>query len=152
MDLQTYLDNAVKVSRQQTLAKSDQLTLGELILRLEPLLQDEKADNPRKVVYDFGQLYPTRIDSWRGIYAELALDFENRDSGQSHGPMFMIDFHKMLIDTVGKTFEGYKGGGFVMSRQTPIWVANHGDSDNTALINVVHDDYQIILITGYRAV
>lgn len=37
MDLQTYIQNAVKASRANTLANSDQLTLGELILKLEPI-------------------------------------------------------------------------------------------------------------------
>ena len=78
MDLQTYIQNAVKASRENTLSNSDQLTLGELISKLEPIVKNQKSDNEATVRYDFEYLFPTSIDSWRGSYAELALDFETQ--------------------------------------------------------------------------
>lgn len=62
----------------------------------------------------------------------------------------MTAFLQMLKGAVGKTFMGYKGGDFVMSRQTPVWVANYGDAGHTAVIGVVDDGYQVILITALR--
>jgi hypothetical protein len=82
--------------------------------------------------------------SWRGIYAELAIGFS------SEGNIKVIDFYNMLKEAIGKEFTGYKGGEFIMGKATPVWVANYGNSGNTALLDVVDDDYQIILITGYR--
>jgi len=102
MDLQTYLNNAVAVSRQATLANSDQLTLGELILKLEPIVEKQGEDEAT-VRYDFEYLFPNDIDSWRGSYSELALNFTTE--GQE---MKVSDFLKMLKDCIGKEFTGYK--------------------------------------------
>ena len=144
MDLQTYLNNAIAVSRQETLSKNDQLTLGELILKLEPIVKKQGEDEAT-VRYDFEYLFPNDIDSWRGSYSELALNFNTE--GQE---MKVSDFLKMLKECIGKEFTGYKGGEFKMNKYTPIWVANYGNGGNTAVIDVVDNDYCIILITGYR--
>ena len=144
MDLQTYLNNAVAASRQATLAESDQLTLGELILKLEPIVEKQDEDEAT-VRFDFEYLFPNDIDSWRGSYSELALNFTTEGK-----EMKVSDFLRMLKDCIGKEFTGYKGGEFTMNKHTPIWVANYGHSGNTAVIDVVDNDYCIILITGYR--
>ena len=143
MDLQKYIQNAVLASRQKTLANSDQLTLGEMILKVEHLLTTKKGDE--SVVYDFGYLFPTEIDSWRGSYSELALDYKTDGNRKS-----LTDFCSMLKGAVGKEFTGYKGGEFIMNKNTPVWVSNYGESSNTAVIDVVDGGYQILIITGYR--
>ena len=145
MDLQTYIQNAVKASRANTLANSDQLTLGELILKLEPIVKNQNEGEEATVRYDFEYLFPTSIDSWRGSYDELALNFETQGE-----EMKVSEFLKMLKECVGKTFTGYKGGDFTMHKGTPIWVANYSHSGNTAVIDVVDNGYVILLITGYR--
>ena len=145
MDLQTYIQNAVKASRANTLANSDQLTLGELILKLEPIVKNQKDDDEATVRYDFEYLFPTSIDSWRGSYGELALNFETQGK-----EMKVSEFLKMLKNCIGKTFTGYKGGDFTMHKGTPIWVANYSHSGNTAIIDVVDNGYVVLLITGYR--
>jgi hypothetical protein len=66
MDLQTYIQNAVKASRANTLANSDQLTLGELILKLEPIVKNQKEGEEATVRYDFEYLFPTSIEEWSG--------------------------------------------------------------------------------------
>lgn len=152
MDLQTYLDNASKVARQKTVGQSDQLTLGELIIKLESIaarVKDEDVDDPR-VVFDFEYLYPTGFDSWRGIYAELTLEFA-QETREGH-PMKLSEFLGMCRETIGKVFCGYKGGDFTMGKTTPIWVANYGNSGNTALVDVVDGGWRVILITGFREV
>ena len=157
MDLQTYLDNAVKASRAKSLANSDQLTVGEIILKLEPIVEKQKermADGKTEeatVCYDFEYLFPTSIDSWRGIYAELALNFVDSDRGRTdEKPMKVSEFLEMMKSVIGKEFTGYKGGEFTMNKHTPVWVANYGNSGNTAVIDIVDDGYQVIIITGYR--
>ena len=156
MDLQTYIDNAMKVRRADSLAKSDQLTLGKMILKLDPIVQKQKerideGKPEAEVRYDFEYLFPTSIDSWRGSYAELALNFIDSQRGANPiEPMKVSEFNQMLKDTIGKTFTGYKGGEFLMSQHTPVWVANYGNSGNTAVIDIVDDGYQVIIITGYR--
>jgi hypothetical protein len=145
MDLQTYIQNAVKASRANTLANSDQLTLGELILKLEPIVKNQKDGDEAIVRYDFEYLFPTSIDSWRGSYDELALNFQTQGE-----EMKVSEFLNMLKECIGKTFTGYKGGDFTMHKGTPIWVANYSHSGNTAVIDVVDNGYVVLLITGYR--
>jgi hypothetical protein len=145
MDTQTYIENAIKASRAKTLANSDQLTLGELILKLEPIVKNQKGNEESRVRYDFEYLFPTSIDSWRGSYNELALNF------RTHGEKMKVsDFLKMLKDCIGKEFTGYKGGEFKMHKGTPIWVANYSHAGNTAVIDVIDKEYAVILVTGYR--
>ena len=145
MDLQTFIQNAVKASRANTLANSDQLTLSELILKLEPIVKNQKDGEEATVRYDFEYLFPTSIDSWRGSYNELALNFETQGE-----EMKVSEFLNMLKECIGKTFTGYKGGDFTMHKGTPIWVANYSHSGNTAVIDVVDNGYVVLLITGYR--
>ena len=145
MDLQTYIQNVVKASRANTLANSDQLTLGELILKLEPIVKNQKDGDEATIRYDFEYLFPTSIDSWRGSYDELALNFQTQGE-----EMKVSEFLKMLKECIGKTFTGYKGGDFTMHKGTPIWVANYSHSGNTAVIDVVDNGYVVLLITGYR--
>ena len=150
MDLQTYLSNAVSASRAASFAKSDQISLGELILKLEPIVKKQpellkEREYEAVVRYDFEYLFPTSFGSWRGIYAELALNFNIEGT-----PLTVTQFYELCKNTVGKTFTGYKGGDFTMSRATPIWVANYGNSGNTALLDVVDNGYEVLLITGYR--
>ena len=118
MDLQTMVSNAVAKQRAEQLAKSPQLTLGELISQLENCYDLAT----KKLRFDFGDNVPTGIDSWRGSYAELSLHFDKTEA-----PL-VVDFLKVLKETVGKTLEGYKGGDFYMSRHTPVWVANWSES------------------------
>lgn len=151
MDIQTYLNNAVAASRAETLAKSDQLTLGEMILKLEPIIaKHAERDSPLEVRFDFEYLYPTGIESWRGSYNELALTFSCSDRYDGSKAMNIIEFTNMLKQSIGKTFKGYKGGDFIMSKHTPVWVANHGNSGNTAVVEIVDAGYMVLIITGYR--
>ena len=150
LDLQTYLDNAVKAKRAESLAKSDQLTLGEIIAKIEPIAAG--AESFKKdcgyepiVMFDFGNLHPSGIDSWRGIYAELALNYTEEGNAPT-----VTEFLTSLKEAVGKTYTGYKGGEFTMSRHTPVWVANYGNSGNTAVIEIINNGYVVIIITGYR--
>lgn len=144
MDIQEYVDNMLKASRADRFANSDQLTLGEIISKIETILDSSTREVRPNVVFDFAYFRPTVLDSWRGLYAELALGYDER--GETDAGEFLNE----LKSAVGKTFTGYKGGDFTMSRHTPVWVSNNGEACNTAVIEVVDDGYQIILMTGYR--
>ena len=147
MDLQTYVMNVIATERTKTFNESDQLSLGEIISKCEEIAKRGYTLNGEEptVCFDFEYARPVGIDSWRGIYAELALKFEF--SGEEMPLSCFID---LLKDAVGKTFTGYKGGDFKMSRHTPVWVANYGNAGNTAVIGVVDNSYEVILMTGYR--
>lgn len=155
MTLQEQINNYRYARRKETLKKSDQLTLGKLISKIEPIVANQKAiikkyDKEAFVQYDFEYLFPTEIDSWRGSYNELALNYTSEDIKPKAKPFTVTKFLKMLKDTIGKEFTGYKGGEYIMEEDTPIWVANYGNSGNTAVVDVLDNEYSVILITGLR--
>ncbi len=139
MDLQEVLSNAVKAKRTEELKTSPQLTLGELILKLEAVTKKEL-----NVYFDFECARPTHLNSWRGSYDELALSF------MFEGDVLTVEkLLTILKGAVGKTYIGYKGGDYVMGKTTPVWVSNYGNSGNTAVVDVLVLDYSIILETKY---
>lgn len=156
--LQKYIESATAAARDKRMETSDQLTLGELIEKLEAIMQiqaDRKKVNKEEayVEFDFGTAIPTCLDSWRGSYAELALGYEltGYDNNENH-------FNKKLVSellreckkAVGKEFTGWKGGEFIMTPKTPVWVSNPGNSGNTAIIDVLDGGYHVVIITAYR--
>jgi hypothetical protein len=153
MDMQKWVNEQITNKRKERMSKSDQLTLGKLIEKIEHFAKRDK-DRPKEemalVKYDFEYLFPTDIDSWRGSYAELALNFKTYGDGGGSKPLTTVEFYKLLYEANGETFTGYKGGDYKMGNDTPIWVANYGHSGDTAVIDVVDNKYEIILITGYR--
>ena len=157
MGFETYIKNAAKARRTSKLAETNQMTLGELIAKLETIPLTYGSDNkPKSVVYDFEFLVPTTLDSWRGSYGELALGWTYRGYAPSDCPDAngenTITLEELLDDlrsAVGKQFTGWKGGEFTMSETTPIWVANPGNSGNTTITEVVDNSYEVILMTGY---
>ena len=156
MNLENYLEQSYQDRKANRLATSGQITLGQLIEKMEVIVKNhaERATEGKEeaeVRYDFEYLFPTDFDSWRGIYAELALNFNMNDrSGEEQvEPLTAIQFLALCKKTLGATFFGYKGGEYRMDENTPIWVANYGNSGSTALLDVVDGGYIVILITGY---
>jgi hypothetical protein len=151
MDLQTMLNNAMAADRAESMKNSEQLTLVELLLKLQAV---KNKDLP--VVFDDGKYNPDGLDSWRGSYSELAFTYSKvgeKENGGSYNteevewtssdgqyssykqekadlPLEpkVSDVIELLERVQGKTFTGYKGGDFTMGKSTPLWVANYGDS------------------------
>jgi hypothetical protein len=71
MNIQQYLDHMSSLSQHTRVKDKGQLSLGMLIEAIEGCEKDVN------VVYDFGYMCPTSIDSWRGSYSELALNYES---------------------------------------------------------------------------
>lgn len=143
MDIQEVLTNAVSVARAEELKNLPILSLGEIIAKLEAIQESEKErDEEPWVRFDFGSLVPTKLDSWRGVYAELAIGYEDVKNWPSLSSI-LAEFKS----AEGKTFTGYKGGDFKMGRGTPVWVANYGDSGNTAIVSVENGGYEVIFVT-----
>lgn len=154
MDFQEVIENKVASDRAERMKTSPQLTLGELIARLEgmPTHWDKGEKGEKNIVFDFEYAIPTGLESWRGSYNELALTFDFK--GYDHfykkepKPIKITAFIKMLKEAIGKEYTGWKGGKFVMGKNTPIWVANSGNSGNTGVIGVFDNEYELVLLTG----
>ena len=135
MDLQEMVNNKLKADRADSMKTSEQLTLGELILLLE------RVDGEHTVRFDYGYFYPTCLSSWRGVYSEIAIEY-SKDGEYPDVQWFL----KELKSALGKTFEGYKGGDFVMGKTTPLWVSNYGESNNTAVIGIQVLGWGVVVI------
>jgi hypothetical protein len=92
------------------------MTLGELIDQLKRVKDKTKA-----VKIQPGHRNPDGFDSWRGSYDELALGYGGNQ------PVTVKELIKQAKAANGNTYTGYKGGEFVMSLSTPVWVDNYGD-------------------------
>lgn len=160
MDLQTLVSNAVKAQRQEELKNSPQLMLGEIVLKLESVKNKELP-----LYIDLMDKRPKGINSWRGRYDELAIQTE--DFGQYKGKEnpTVLEWIEVLKDVIGKEFYGYKGGDFLMGKNTPVWLAEYGNSSfkindkpidekdysnykNTYFIDVREEQDKVYLVTA----
>ena len=110
MDMQKLL-NAMSDGWRRDRSKYH-LTLGDAMERLA------KVDPEMRVQFEDG-ISPGEADSYRGYYSDLALE-----------PCGTLDtagkLHAELSKALNATFEGYKGGDFVMGAETPLWRATYG--------------------------
>ena len=114
MDVRRLFDAMSEMGRA---TRSDyHLTLGGLIKQLESLPPG------LPVKFDWNGEYPFQEMSYRGYYSDLAFDW--RESP-------ITDVTRLLSlsqDALDSTYEGYKGGDFVMDKATPLWAAPYGDT------------------------
>lgn len=113
----------------------NQLTLGEFIALLEECKPDAE------IRYDFCDLMPEGIDSYRGYYDQLAIGW----TANASTPIVsnILDICKRSI---GQTFEGYKGGDY--TNGTPLWVANRGQCHSTAIVGVENNNWIVFIETA----
>lgn len=102
-----------------------QMTLGKLIAKLESL-------PPKSLIEKFDAPH-----SYRGYYSDLA--FEPYRGGRFKA----ISALTMARECLGKTFEGYKGGDYVMDENTPLWLACYGSTG----VKIMDIDEQGNLVT-----
>lgn len=114
------------------------LTLGQLKDELQKYSAEHvvRFDVPMDV-------QPTTFDSWRGIYAELALGYEAVE--YSTGPM-TVGMLLILIKTAnGRTYEGWKGGDNRMNYDTPIHVDNRGCYNRVNIVGTRFDGHCVLI-------
>lgn len=113
------------------------LTLGEYIAKLE------KLPPAANIELDFGGAVPTRLDSYRGYYSELALGYDG-----TYGAT--LPTVKQLLNDAqkanGSTFTGWKGGDYTMRDSTSIFVANPGNTSDTYIKDILKkfDNWYVI--------
>ena len=129
------VDDAIRGQRAKKLEKSNQMLLGELAAHLS--MYPEHA----YVRFSNGEC-PYHLHSWRGIYAELAIDHSPIDVFTTVAALL-----RMLKEATqpGHLFEGYKGGEYQMHRGTPVWVSHYGDAEHYGITDV-HDSGDGVVI------
>lgn len=116
-----------------------QLTIGEFIERLE------RMPSENTVYFDFDGLEPTGFASYRGFYDHLALGF--REPSYQTDRVKAQNLLSMALAASKGIFTGWKGGEFIMHKDTPLWVANSGSDSGTKVIDVRGNHYMTIIYT-----
>lgn len=130
MDFQKLIDTMNKAG-EDTRANYH-LCLGEFADLLESL--------PADTVVKFSNgTYPSEPESYRGYYSDLS--FPPSDEEMRAGALA-----KLAREAIGKTFEGYKGGDFIMHAKTPLWAAHYGEC-GPAIVSTVRDAGTLFLVT-----
>lgn len=104
MNLQAMVDG-LSAQWQRERAAS-QMTLGKLIEALSAIDPDTNIA--------FADPH-----SYRGYYSDLAFK-------RTQFPVRAADLLKVCNGCMGKVFQGYKGGDYVMGELTPLWIAEYG--------------------------
>jgi len=112
------------------------MTLGRFIDALE------KCDPQSNIYFDFCGFVPTEFFSYRGFYDQLALGFDNLQKN-------VADILGLAREAVGKSFEGWKGGSFTMSSNTPIWVSLPSACFGTGIFAVKDTGLSVIIMTRH---
>lgn len=103
------------------------LDCGAEIMKLKELIRMLKKADPNIVVAKgFGE-----GDSYRGYYEQLAFEpVENTTIGQ------MLKFAEASVDQM---YMGYKGGSYVMTLETDVWLAKYSESGPEIDVSMVMD-------------
>jgi hypothetical protein len=88
-----------------------QMNLGEFVRALELIDSTDGA-----TVLRFGLLHPS---SYRGFYEQLAF--------HPFADVLVSETLECARAAIGKAFDGYKGGSYVMHERSPLWVASGGN-------------------------
>ncbi len=133
------IEGIMKMAEEMRLREQRRVLGIEDLVRLLYLQDQEKS-----IYFDFLGFRPTgKVDSYRGYYSDLAIEFSNgSDSDCTVG-----ELAKVLDNAIGETYEGYKGGEYIMNEDTKVWVSNYGESSGTAIVGVRDDDWRVLLIT-----
>lgn len=120
-----------------TIYSDKQFTLGEFIDALA------KLDESAVVRYDFGYMEPTSPASYRGFNDHLAFGHQETEYPKE---VKVRDVLQWAREALYATYEGYKGGTYMMRENTPLWVANYSQCAGTAIVGVKDLGYGYVII------
>lgn len=124
------------------------MRLGQLIEALEIIAKKPKGEyglpgKDRGVRFEMYSIVPTHLMSYRGYYDQIAVGYDMEDRPQE--TVTVEVFLALCKKALGQIFTGYKGGDFVMTADTKVWVANYGHCDGLVLDHVEDNDVWVIL-------
>lgn len=123
----------VKSMARAEAADAGQLTLGALIEKLAACDPTATCD------IDTGDAPSTSLTSHRGYYDHLAIEPDQNEVSVE------VVLH-CLQEAVLSTHEGYKGGRFLMDKQTPVWIAHWG-ATGVRIVGVDDDGARVVIVT-----
>lgn len=112
-------------------------SIGALVAALEGCVQTAT------IQFDFCYTAPADFASYRGFYDHLAIGWNTGDWPR------VAEFLPRLEATIGREYEGWKGGEYTMRDGTPIWVANRGETGYTAIVSLTVDEGTVVINTRY---
>jgi hypothetical protein len=127
MDLQKLVDAIGAAGRMER--GRYHLTLGKAIALLEEI------DPTTPMAEPIGD-----VESYRGYYSDLSFDASSA-TAKTAGQV-LADLRAAL----GSTFEGYKGGDFVMGSDTPLWVSAYGSASGDAVMDFAALDGKVHVV------
>ena len=114
-----------------------QLTIGQIIkkcqglpnlpIRIRCIRNDEQ--NPSS---DYSGMCPYDTDSYRGYYDELSLNPIDPNKEE----VDLNRFVKMMEDSLGRAYYGYRGGEYYMYKDTFVWLSEYGESSGFAVTDI----------------
>ena len=122
-ELQNYLDSFFEAKKQERWKSN--YSIGNFIDDLK------KFDPKAHISIPPFNLYPTGFDSYRGYYSDLALEYDTENKFITVGELL-----KKAEDCIGKTFTGYKGGEFTMTKDTTLWIGNYGETTDLLITGI----------------
>lgn len=106
-----------------------------------------KYDHSYSVRFDMPlNVQPTTFDSWRGIYAELALGYEAM--AYSTNPVTVGSLLALVDLANGHVYEGWKGGNNRMNWNTPVHLDNRGCYTGADITNICFDGSDVLIVVG----
>jgi hypothetical protein len=129
--IQSLLDALSETDRRSR--SQYQLTLAKLISALKALPQDVV------ISYEDGY-YPGEEMSYRGYYSDLAFE-------DSNTPKTVSELLNQCVEALDETYEGYKGGDFTMSGDTPLWRSDYSCASQLALMHIALIDDKPVIVT-----
>lgn len=115
----------------------EQLTLGDMIAQLKAIPRPHEVF----VFFEFAELYVTGINSYRGYYEDLALSFTTSRGGVYGKKSYtnVVELLELLEESVGRDFEGWKGGTYTAHPNKALWAACPGCTGGTAIVGVHYE-------------
>ena len=110
-------------------------TVGDLI----KALANSRVPNHAIVRFENGSS-PVGPHSYRGYYNCLAFE-------SGYDKVTASEFIKTLAECLTQTFEGYKGGNYQYTKDTFVFVSEHGDASGIAIVGGRLRENEVILIT-----
>lgn len=130
--LQSYIDSTFDKMREKR--QKTQMTLGKLIKLLEQMNPEDKIICSTDTSIRF-----TSFDSYRGYYEDLALGYIAADYYDERTNDTINTVGQFLAEAkscLNKNFYGWKGGEFLMTENTPLWVANNGHTSHFVIAKI----------------